>query len=261
MTEATDVMIYELRDGVAWLTMNRPEARNALNHALREGLRGALARFAADDGARVAVLRGAGPVFCAGADLKEMARDRARDPAARLASRTSQRDAMIDKPVIAAVQGSALAGGFLLAQMADLCVAADDAQFGITEARWGRGAPWAAPLPLDDPAARRARAADGRRSRSAPRRAYELGLVNRLARGRPSSTRSPASSPPDRRQRAALGPRRQAHGLGGRRAAARARLRAGRRDLGARLPQRGRAGGPARVPRAARAAMEGPLTR
>jgi enoyl-CoA hydratase/carnithine racemase len=178
MTEATELMIYELRDGVAWLTMNRPEARNALNQALREGLRGALARFADDDGARVAVLRGAGPVFCAGADLKEMAETGLTIPPRDFIPHL-QRDAMIDKPVIAAVQGSALAGGFLLAQMADLCVATEDAQFGITEARWGRGAPWAAPLGWMIPPRVALEMLMTAQPISATR-AHQLGLVNRL---------------------------------------------------------------------------------
>jgi len=174
-----EVLIYELHDGVAWLTLNRPEARNALDHALREGLRAAFERFAADDGALVAVLRGAGPVFCAGADLKEMAETGLTVPPPGWIPHL-QRDAVLEKPVIAAVQGSALAGGFLLAQMADLCVAADDAQFGIAEARWGRGAPWGAPLPWMIPP----RVALELLMVAAPisaARAYELGLVNRLA--------------------------------------------------------------------------------
>jgi enoyl-CoA hydratase/carnithine racemase len=173
-----DVLIYELRDGVAWLTLNRPDARNALNHALREALRAAFARFAADEGARVAILRGAGPVFCAGADLKEMAETGLTIPPPDWIPHL-QRGAMLDKPVIAAVRGSALAGGFLLAQMADLCVAAQDAVFGITEARWGRGAPWAAPLPWMIPPRVALELLLVAQPISAAR-AYELGLVNRL---------------------------------------------------------------------------------
>jgi enoyl-CoA hydratase/carnithine racemase len=179
MTDSSqDVLLYELRDEVAWLTLNRPQARNALNEALREALREAFARFAADPGARVAILRGAGPSFCAGADLKEMAASELRIPPPGWIPHL-QREASIDKPVIAAVQGSALAGGFLLAQMADLCVAAEDAQFGISEARWGRGAPWAAPLPSMIPARVALELLIVAQPISA-RRAYELGLVNRV---------------------------------------------------------------------------------
>jgi enoyl-CoA hydratase/carnithine racemase len=178
-TNDDDVLIYEVRDGIAWLTMNRPQARNALNHDLREALRDGFRRFAADADARVAILRGAGPTFCAGADLKEMAATSLAIPPADWIPHL-QRNMSVEKPVIAAVHGSALAGGFLLAQMTDLCVAADDAQFGITEARWGRGAPWAAPLPWMIPP----RVALELLIVAAPisaARAFELGLVNRLA--------------------------------------------------------------------------------
>ena len=171
-------VIYELRDGTAWLTLNRPEARNALNAPLREALWSAYRRFAADSNARVAVLRGAGPSFCAGADLKEMAQTGLAIPPPDWLPQLG-RNIAIDKPVIAAVHGSALAGGFLLAQGADLCIAAHDARFGITEARWGRGAPWAAPLPWLVPP----RVALELLILAEPipaARAYELGLVNRL---------------------------------------------------------------------------------
>ena len=179
MTDSSqDVLLYELRDEVAWLTLNRPQARNALNEALREALREAFARFAADPRARVAILRGAGPSFCAGADLKEMAASELRIPPPGWIPHL-QREASVDKPVIAAVQGSALAGGFLLAQMADLCVAAEDAQFGISEARWGRGAPWAAPLPSMIPARVALELLIVAQPISAAR-AHELGLVNRV---------------------------------------------------------------------------------
>ena len=179
MTDSSqDVLLYELRDEVAWLTLNRPQARNALNEALREALREAFARFAADPRARVAILRGAGPSFCAGADLKEMAASELRIPPPGWIPHL-QREASVDKPVIAAVQGSARAGGFLLAQMADLCVAAEDAQFGISEARWGRGAPWAAPLPSMIPARVALELLIVAQPISAAR-AHELGLVNRV---------------------------------------------------------------------------------
>jgi enoyl-CoA hydratase/carnithine racemase len=85
----------------------------------------------------------------------------------------------VTKPVIAAVNGPAFGGGFLLAQMCDLCVAGASAQFAITEARWGRGAPWAAPLPWLVPP----RVAMELLLTGDPidaQRAYEVGLVNRV---------------------------------------------------------------------------------
>lgn len=91
------------------------------------------------------VLAAEGRAFCVGADLVEMSRLQLqvppRDHAPQLGYNT-----FVTKPVIAAVQGHALAGGFLMAQMCDLVIAAEDAQFGITEVKRGRGAPWAPPL-------------------------------------------------------------------------------------------------------------------
>ncbi len=164
---------------IAWITINRPEARNALNKAARDGLRAAFERFAADDNAAVAVLTGAGDrAFCAGGDLKEMA-----DTALKVPPRDFlvylNRTLKVDKPVIAAVNGAAYAGGFLLAQQADLVVAAEHARFAITEAKVGRGSPWAAPLPwLIPPRAAMELLLTG--DPISARRAYELGLVNRV---------------------------------------------------------------------------------
>jgi enoyl-CoA hydratase/carnithine racemase len=138
---------YEVTDGVAWLTIDRPEARNALNKAVRNGLWDGTRRFNADDRARVLILTGAGTkAFSAGGDLKEMADDALQVPPPHFLPQFG-RNIDVVKPTIAAVNGLALAGGFLLAQMCDLCVAAESARFGIAEVKVGRGAPWAAPLP------------------------------------------------------------------------------------------------------------------
>ena len=143
----TGAVLYERRGPVAWLTINRPEARNALNKAVRDGLSAGVRRFNADDDARVLVLTGAGDkAFCAGGDLKEMAGTGLTVPPPDFVPQFG-RTIEVTKPTIAAVNGVAYAGGFLLAQNCDLCVAADSARFAITEAKVGRGAPWAAPLP------------------------------------------------------------------------------------------------------------------
>jgi enoyl-CoA hydratase/carnithine racemase len=138
---------YEVIDAVAWVTINRPESRNALSREVRDGLWSAFRTFAEDDDASVLVLTGSGDkAFCAGGDLKEMASASLTVPPADFLPQLG-RNISIDKVTIAAVNGVAFAGGFLLAQMCDLCVAADHAQFAVTEARVGRGSPWAAPLP------------------------------------------------------------------------------------------------------------------
>lgn len=143
----TEPVTYRVTDGVAWLTINRPEAHNALNRAVREGLFAGFHRFNEDDEAEVLVLTGAGDkAFCAGGDLKEMADDALRVPPPDFVPQLG-RNIEVAKPTIAAVNGVALAGGFLLAQTCDLAVAAEHARFAISEAKVGRGAPWAAPLP------------------------------------------------------------------------------------------------------------------
>ena len=172
---------YERRGPVAWVTIERPEARNALNAAVRSGLWAATRRFNADD-AEVLVLTGAGDTaFCAGGDLKEMADESLEVPPADFLPHFG-RNIEVTKPTIAAVNGMALAGGFLLAQMCDLCVATETATFAITEAKVGRGAPWAVGLP----------ALVGRRmalqllmtgGRISAQRGYEIGLVNEVVTG------------------------------------------------------------------------------
>lgn len=174
-----EVVRYERRGPVAWVTIDRPEARNALSAAVRAGLFSATDRFNADDEARVLVLTGAGEqAFCAGGDLKEMAESALQVPPPDFVPVFGQ-NITVDKPTIAAVNGVAYAGGFLLAQMCDLCVAADHARFAITEARVGRGAPWAMPLPWLVPP----RIAMELLLTAAPitaDRAHEVGLVNRV---------------------------------------------------------------------------------
>src|SRR5919107_2315532 len=172
-------IIYEVRDGVAWLTINRPEARNALNKAARDAFRDAAEAFVKDEEAKVLVVTGAGDkAFCAGADLKEMAETQMGVPPRDLFIDFT-RDLSTDKPIIAAVNGHAFAGGFRIAQMVDLVVSADHATFAISEPKVGRGAPWAAPLAwLVGP-----RIALELLTTAQPlsaQRMYDLGFVNRV---------------------------------------------------------------------------------
>lgn len=168
---------YELRGPVAWLTINRPEARNALNSEVREGLFAGVRRFNDDDAAKVLVLTGAGDrAFCAGGDLKEMADTELRVPPLDFLPQFG-RNIEVAKPTIAAVNGIAYAGGFLLAQNCDLCIASENATFAISEVKVGRGAPWAAPLPwLIPPRVAMQILLTGDPIDAA--RAHELGLVN-----------------------------------------------------------------------------------
>ena len=143
---ASTAVRYEQTGAVVLVTIDRPAQLNAINSDVRAGLFAAFRRFEADDSARVAILTGAGPkAFCAGMDLKEAAEMSLAVPPKGFLPIIGQ-GLDVTKPTIAAVNGVAFAGGWLLAQMCDLCIAAQHATFGITEARVGRGMPWAAPL-------------------------------------------------------------------------------------------------------------------
>jgi enoyl-CoA hydratase/carnithine racemase len=137
-------LLYTVHDSIATITINRPKVRNALNLEVRDGIRQRVAEFNKDPQARVLIITGSEDLaFSAGADLKEMSETGLRYPPKDFIP-----EFITDKPVIAAVNGIAWGGGFLLAQQADLVIAAEHATFGITEALYGRGSPWAAPLPL-----------------------------------------------------------------------------------------------------------------
>jgi enoyl-CoA hydratase/carnithine racemase len=142
----TDEILFDVEDGIAVITIDRPQQRNAINRGVNEGLHKAFELFENDASLRVAILTGSGDkAFCAGMDLKEAAAMQLRVPPRNFLPVLG--DAIqVTKPVIAAVNGLAYAGGWLFAQMCDLCIAADHAVFGITEAKVGRGMPWAAPL-------------------------------------------------------------------------------------------------------------------
>ena len=119
-------------DGVAWLTLNRPAARNALSFALMAALDSALLAAEADDAVRVVVIAGAGPAFCAGHDLREVRADGREETMRALFARCSAlmtRIVRLRKPVIARVHGVATAAGCQLVASCDLAAAADTARF------------------------------------------------------------------------------------------------------------------------------------
>jgi enoyl-CoA hydratase/carnithine racemase len=125
--------------GIATLTMNRPPARNALSSGLVDDLARAFAELNADDSVRAIVLTGSSPGFCAGSDVRELA-GLTLPEVARHEARTGQvvrSIQQLDKPVIAAVEGFALGGGFLLALGCDLVVTASDARWQLPEVALG----------------------------------------------------------------------------------------------------------------------------
>ena len=147
-----DSVRYERHGPVAWVTIDRPDARNALNESVRTGLFDAVARFEADDAA-VLVLTGAGDqAFCAGGDLKEMA-DLALEVPPPDFLPMFGRNVHLERPTIAAVNGVAFAGGFLLAQRCELVPPRVALELLLTAE------------PID------------------ARRAFEVGLVNRVVPG------------------------------------------------------------------------------
>jgi enoyl-CoA hydratase len=132
--------LIEQRGHVLVVTMNRPEARNALSPPMMALMRQAWDQVDADPGIRVCVLTGAGGAFCAGADLKAMTADH---PGDRLADfdlsviEPLLKGRRLTKPLIAAVEGPAIAGGTEILQACDIRVAGASARFGVSEARWG----------------------------------------------------------------------------------------------------------------------------
>jgi enoyl-CoA hydratase/carnithine racemase len=178
MEEFTDVT-YEADAGLAWITINRPERYNAFRARTVDELVMAFKRAWASDDIGVVALTGAGDkAFCAGGDLKEMADTALTVPPLDFMPQFG-RNIDVPKPVIAAVNGVAWAGGFLLTQCCDLCIAAEGATFAISEVKVGRGAPWAAPLSwLVPPRIALQILLTG--DPLSAQRGYEIGLVNEV---------------------------------------------------------------------------------
>ena len=180
-TAAPDVLT-QVEDGVLIITINRPEAKNAMNKAAAEGIAAALDRLDAEDDLRVGIITGAGRTFCSGMDLKGFLRGELPSVAGRGFGGLTEKQP--EKPLIAAVEGYALAGGLELMIACDLVVAHKDAKFGIPEAKRGliAGAGGLMRLPDQIPhkiAMELALTGDFFDAG----RAYELGLVNRLTDG------------------------------------------------------------------------------
>jgi len=137
----SEEVLVNVADGVIEVTINRPEARNAMSKTAAEGISAAMDRLEAENGLRCAILTGAGGTFCSGMDLKGfLAGEMPVVPGRGFGALT---DWTPKKPVIAAVDGYALAGGMELALACDMIVANSNAKFGIPEAK--RAAPPASP--------------------------------------------------------------------------------------------------------------------
>ena len=179
----SDTVLYEQQHDVVIMTLNRPEALNSINRQLRAELGEAIVRFDQDPGARVAIITGAGRAFCAGRDLKERAADNAAGIQAKAAdSMTPERPFMWPrtwKPLIAAINGYAIAGGWSIAQMADIRLAAEDAKMGISEAQWSLLPPFAVSLTRLMPMAAVLELVLTAEPITA-QRAYDIGFVNKV---------------------------------------------------------------------------------
>lgn len=185
----TDKLLVDVDDGIALVTFNHPEKRNALSLEIRTALPGALRGLQADADVRVVVVTGAGDrAFVSGADISEFG-DRRTSPEARaeydrLAADNARAWAALEKPIIAMIRGYCIGGGLLTALQADIRMAAEGSQFGVPAARLGLGygfggvealvglvgRSWAAEILFS---ARRLSAAE----------ALHIGLVNRVVAG------------------------------------------------------------------------------
>ncbi|MBS3931777.1 MAG: crotonase/enoyl-CoA hydratase family protein [Sphingomonadales bacterium] len=177
-----NAVLTEVEDGVLIVTMNRPEAKNAMNKAQAEGIAAAMDRLEADGNLRCAILTGAGGTFCSGMDLKGFLRGER--PSIEGRGFGGLTEWTPSKPVIAAVDGYALAGGLELAISCDLIVANAGSKFGIPEAKRGLAAAAGGLIKLPrqiPPRIAMELALTGDFIDAA--RAYDLGLVNRVVDG------------------------------------------------------------------------------
>ena len=178
-----ETILYEKKGNIVIMTMNRPDSLNAINRQLRQELADAIMEFDGDSEAYVAVITGAGRAFCSGRDLKERAEDNAQGIQANAsASMTKESPFMWPrtwKPMIAAVNGFALAGGWSIAQMCDLRIASEEAKLGISETRWSLLPPFGSILPKQIPLSAVLELVLTAQPVTA-QRAYDMGFLNKV---------------------------------------------------------------------------------
>ncbi|MCV0382281.1 MAG: crotonase/enoyl-CoA hydratase family protein [Erythrobacter sp.] len=178
----SEEILTQVEDGVLIVTINRPEAKNAMSKAAAEGIAAAMDRLDSDDDLRVGILTGAGGSFCSGMDLKGFLRGESPSVEGRGFGGVVQKPP--EKPLIAAVEGYALAGGLELMIACDLVVANENAKFGIPEVKRGLVAAAGGVMMLPDQIPERIAmelALTGDFIDAG--RAYELGLINRVTSG------------------------------------------------------------------------------
>ena len=175
------ILERERRGRIEVLRLNRPEARNAMSPELSQAIEDALDETELDRAVGAVIITGSGPVFCAGADLKVVASGKGANIETKKGGFGGVVKRALAKPLIAAVQGPALAGGFELVLACDLVVAADTATFGLPEAKRGLLAAAGGPIRLAErvPQPTALEIVMTGDPITAPR-AYELGLVNRV---------------------------------------------------------------------------------
>ena len=175
-------VLTAVQDSVLIITINRPEARNAVNRAVAEGIADAMERLDSDAAINAAILTGAGGTFCSGMDLKAFLTGEL--PLVKGKGFAGFVEAPPAKPLIGAVEGYALAGGMEVAIACDLLVANVDAQFGIPEVKRGLVAAGGGLLSLPSMiGTRMAKELALTGDFISAQRAYEIGFVNRITDG------------------------------------------------------------------------------
>ncbi len=175
-------VLTEVRDGILIVTLNRPEAKNAATKLLSEMVAAAMDELDSNDDLRVGIITGAGGTFCSGMDLKGFLRGET--PFVKGRGFAGLTEAPPKKPLIAAINGYALAGGFEIMLTCDLVVANKDAKFGIPEAKRGLAAAAGGLMRLPrqvSPRLAMELALTGNMITAG--RAYEMGLINRVTDG------------------------------------------------------------------------------
>ena len=178
-----ETILYEKTGNIVTITLNRPDSLNAINRLLRQELADAILEFDGDPEAFVAVITGSGRAFCSGRDLKERAEDNAQGVQAKAsASMTKESPFMWPrtwKPMIAAGNGFALAGGWSIAQMCDLRIGSEEAKLGISETKWSLLPPFGSILSKQIPLSAVLELVLTAQPVTA-QRAYDMGFLNKV---------------------------------------------------------------------------------